>query len=96
LPNGFEARIAFNPISPTEFFTDHPFIQKLSIPLTDRSVKKMVTLGMAEEMQIADAEVQPHGEAFVAVLRSADGSIRARGFGPTPEAALEDLHTSLH
>jgi len=40
--------------------------------------------------------VKSYGEAFVAMAHDAENNIRACGFGPTPEAALEDLHTSLN
>lgn len=41
-------------------------------------------------------QVLPHGDQFVAIHHDADHMERARGYGPTPEAALEDLHLNLH
>jgi hypothetical protein len=40
-------------------------------------------------------EVEAHGIGFVAMLHDAEREIRARGFGLTREAALEDLKLNL-
>lgn len=62
--------------------------------MTDRSVKKMEDAGAISE--IAEfVEVVAHGDAFMAVVRDAEGSVRARGFGPDPDAALQDLQLTL-
>ncbi len=40
--------------------------------------------------------VNPHFDGYVAEACDPHENVRARGYGPTPEAALEDLHLSLH
>ncbi len=63
--------------------------------MTDRSVKDM-----EEQQTLTDippeVRVSPHADGYVAEACDPFENVRARGYGPTPESALEDLHLSLY
>ena len=71
-------------------------VKKYSLPLTARSIKDHGTPIALISLEDHHVEVLPHGDQFVAIHRDADHLERARGYGPTPEDALEDLRNSLY
>jgi len=48
------------------------------------------------DLEDHQVEVLTNGEHFIAIHRDNDNTERARGYGPTPEAALADLHYNLY